>query len=68
MNPQLSQIQRVDFLGRGHDRILESAYLSPKLTATGSLSALASTSKYSRLVKPPWLAMIEPGNCWMSVL
>ena len=40
----------------------------PKLTATGSRSEASSISKYSRAVKPPWLAMIEPGNCWMSVL
>ena len=40
----------------------------PKLTETGSRSAASSISKNSRFVKLPWLAMIEPGNCSMSVL
>jgi len=44
-----------------------SRYLS-KLTATGCRSDLSSSSKNWRAVKLPWLAMIEPGNCWMSVL
>src|ERR1700709_1646139 len=56
------------FLGRGHGRILEERYFVPKSTATGSRSALSSISKYSRLVKLPWSATIEPGNCSMSVL
>src|SRR6185295_19673867 len=53
--------------GRGHRRKLRAQAL-PKSTATGSRCEASSISKYSRAVKPPWPAMTEPGNCWISVL
>ncbi len=42
--------------------------LTQKLTGGVSRSVASAISKYSRAVKPPWLATIEVGNCWILVL
>jgi len=64
-DPALQFEQLLDLCGLDYSSYKDQAWEGPRFCVA---SHLLSISKNWRAVKPPWFAMIDPGNCWMSVL